>query len=141
MKTKSKFIKVVINTCHGGFSLSPKAIEKIAERKGKKCFFFKSTVKDGKMKDVKIQGYPTGIYWMASSIEDMSKYDYEKHNLSSRPEDRTDPDLISVVEELGDEANGTYSKLKVVEIPSDVKWHISEYDGDEWVAEDHRTWS
>jgi hypothetical protein len=141
MKTKSKFIKVVINTCHGGFNLSPKAIEKIAERKGKKCFFFKNTVKDGKMKDVKIKGYPTGIYWIASSIEDMSKFDYKKHNLPSRPEDRTDPDLVAVVEELGKEANGTYSELKVVEIPSDVKWHISEYDGDEWVAENHRTWS
>jgi hypothetical protein len=67
-KTKSKFIKVVINTCHGGFNLSPKAIEKIAERKGKKCFFFKNTVKDGKMKDVKIKGYPTGIYWIIRSI-------------------------------------------------------------------------
>jgi hypothetical protein len=49
--------------------------------------------------------------------------------------------LVAVVEELGKEANGTYSELKVVEIPSDVKWHISEYDGDEWVAENHRTWS
>jgi hypothetical protein len=27
-----------------------------------------------------------------------------------------------------------------VEIPGDVSWHIGEYDGVEWVAEDHRTW-
>jgi len=25
-------------------------------------------------------------------------------------------------------------------VPDDVKWHIAEFDGWEWVAEDHRTW-
>jgi len=36
---------------------------------------------------------------------------------------------------------GEYSELKVVEIPDDVKWQLEEYDGLEWVAEKHRTWS
>jgi hypothetical protein len=27
-----------------------------------------------------------------------------------------------------------------VDIPDDVKWEIEEYDGNEWVAEVHRTW-
>ena len=38
-------------------------------------------------------------------------------------------------------ANGNHANLKIVEIPGDVKWHVEEYDGNEWVAEDHRTWS
>jgi hypothetical protein len=38
-------------------------------------------------------------------------------------------------------ANGTYANLKVVTIPGDVDWEIGEYDGMEWVAEKHRTWS
>jgi hypothetical protein len=140
-KTKSKFIKVVINTCHGGFSLSPKAIQKIAERKGEKCYFLKSTWENGESKYSIIDGYPTGLFWTASSTDNIEEFDYEKHNIPSRPKDRTDPDLVSVVEELGEDANGAYSELKVVKIPSDIKWHIGEYDGAEWVAEDHRTWS
>ena len=55
--------------------------------------------------------------------------------------DRTDPALIQVVEELGDQASFEFgTNLKIVEIPDGVKWHIAEYDGAEWVAEDHRIW-
>jgi hypothetical protein len=54
---------------------------------------------------------------------------------------RDDPRLVAVVEELGVKANGYFAELKVVAIPDDVSWHIEEYDGCEWVAEDHRTWN
>lgn len=54
---------------------------------------------------------------------------------------RDDPYLIKVVRDLGMAANGPNSNLKIVEVPADVSWHISEYDGTEWVAEYHRTWS
>jgi hypothetical protein len=30
---------------------------------------------------------------------------------------------------MGDEANGRFSELKVVDIPDDVEWQIDEYDG------------
>jgi hypothetical protein len=54
---------------------------------------------------------------------------------------RDDPNLVKVVEELGEEASARYAELKIVEIPDDVKdWYIQEYDGTEWVAEG-RTWS
>jgi len=56
-------------------------------------------------------------------------------------DDRSNPDLVSVVETLGLMANGKYSHLKVVEIPDDVQYTIDEYDGMEWVTEDHRTWA
>jgi hypothetical protein len=46
-----------------------------------------------------------------------------------------------MVEEGGTDVNGTYSDLKVVEIPENVNWYIEEYDGMEHVAERHRTWS
>lgn len=54
---------------------------------------------------------------------------------------RDDPYLVKVVKEMGAAANGSCANLKIVEIPGDVSWHIAEYDGNEWVAEDHRTWS
>lgn len=63
--------------------------------------------------------------------EDWSYYDIERNNQY----------LVRVVEELGDEANGRFAELKVVDIPDEVEWQIDEYDGLEWVAEKHRTWS
>jgi hypothetical protein len=54
---------------------------------------------------------------------------------------RDDPYLVKVVKEMGMSANGKFSNLKIVEIPADVEWLVQEYDGAEWVAEKHRTWS
>lgn len=54
---------------------------------------------------------------------------------------RDDATLVATVEQLGDRANGGYARLKIVEIPADVVWMLQEYDGTEWVAETHRTWS
>ena len=54
---------------------------------------------------------------------------------------RDDAYLVQIVRELGMAANGAHSNLKIVEIPGDVDWIIQEYDGAEWIAETHRTWS
>lgn len=54
---------------------------------------------------------------------------------------RDDAYLVQVVRELGHRANGDCASLKIVEVPAGVEWHIAEYDGNEWVAENHRTWS
>jgi len=53
---------------------------------------------------------------------------------------RDDLDLIKVVEELGDKANGCCAELKIVEIPDNIKWEINEYDGSETIDECHRSW-
>ena len=53
---------------------------------------------------------------------------------------RDDAALVEVVETLGKAANTRFSDLAVIEIPADVAWQIEEYDGWEWVAEQHRTW-
>jgi hypothetical protein len=54
---------------------------------------------------------------------------------------RDDPYLVQIVREMGSRAHGDCAELKIVEVPAGVSWHIAEYDGNEWVAEDHRTWS
>ena len=54
---------------------------------------------------------------------------------------RNDPVLVEVVEALGSNADGESASLRIVEIPDDVLWTIQEYDGLEWIAERHRTWS
>lgn len=54
---------------------------------------------------------------------------------------RADTFLIQTIEELGDAANGNHAELRIVDIPDDVNWTVEEYDGKEWIAEVHRTWS
>jgi hypothetical protein len=54
---------------------------------------------------------------------------------------RDDPVLVSLVQELGKNSWGDHANLKIVRVPADVTWQIDEYDGQEWVAEQHRTWN
>lgn len=56
-------------------------------------------------------------------------------------DDRTNPALVACVEKLGDAASGSLSKLKVVEVPDDVKWEIDYYEGMETVRESSREWA
>jgi hypothetical protein len=80
-------------------------------------------------------------------LSDRAKNEYMKlsglteKDFCDRDLPRDDPYLIKVIKELGMDANSPHANLKIVEIPGDVKWHVAEYDGNEWVAEDHRTWS
>ena len=53
---------------------------------------------------------------------------------------RDDPVLVDIVREMGEAANGNFAHLKVVQLPADVDWIVEEYDGQEWIAERHRTW-
>jgi len=54
--------------------------------------------------------------------------------------DRSNPRLVECVLKLGAEASGFCADLRVVDVPDDVEWEISDYDGNEHVAENHRTW-
>ncbi len=54
---------------------------------------------------------------------------------------RDDKLLVQVLDELGSKASaGRGTKLEIIEIPDDVKWHIWEYDGWESIHENHRAW-
>ena len=55
--------------------------------------------------------------------------------------ERTDPILVEMVEEDSSLYSGDFARLSVVEIPDDVEWYIHDYDGQEHVAEKHRTWA
>jgi len=74
----------------------------------------------------------------ALAIEDLTLVQFYGFAFSDH-ERRTDPDLVAVIEEIGNIAgNGT--SLKVIDIPDDVKWYIDEYDGAESIHEEHRVW-
>jgi hypothetical protein len=107
-------MKVVINADYGGFSLSDEAIELYAKYKG--INFTKEETSHGSI-------YYEGDEWF-----------------NDRDINRSDTQLVRVVQELGEKANGFCAKLKIVNIPVDVQWEVVEYDGLEHIAEKARKW-
>lgn len=118
--TTKRTRKIVINACHGGFGLSPEAIMMYSDLAKLNLKWVSGSMIDS---------------WYRDGIEDDDHYWWD-HSL-----ERDDKNLVKVVEALGDAASGWAAELKIVEIPADVVWTIAEYDGLEWVAEAHRTWS
>ena len=56
--------------------------------------------------------------------------------------ERTDPILVQVVEELGENANSLFSELAIADVPAGTKYRIDEYDGNESVMTiDDYEWS
>ncbi len=141
-------MKVVINKCYGGFSLSSKAIQRIAELQGRECFFFKSGL-DEKYEPITVEQAGKEFYSTTFDIPNPNDFEdktalWKDHYLTGRPEDRSDPLLIKVVEEMGaghrTGASGYYAKLQIIEIPDGICWEIDEYDGMESISEVHRSW-
>lgn len=101
-------MKVVYNTCYGGFSLSKPAIERYLNLKG--LPFIVETSKYG------LPSYTVnGEHWCDRDIP------------------RNDPALVQVVEELGKAASGAHASLAITEVKSGERWRIDEYDGSESV--------
>jgi len=157
-------MKIVINKCYGGFSLSPFAVKRLAELNNKPCFFFIEDRRvDGSNRHnpVNVEDIGTRWSWSAYAVPNpdeaapsqdnwynmsldekrASNEAWEAITLEQRPQDRADPLLVQVVEELGEKANGSCSELRVIEIPDDIEWEIDEYDGMESVNEKHRSWN
>ena len=114
-------MKIVINADWGGFSLSNQAIQRYAELAG-----------------INLIGQADDKFSWTNWYRDVVDSD---HYWSELEIARNDPHLVQVVEELGEAANGDHASLKIVNVPDDVVWDIVEYDGHEYVAERHRTWS
>ena len=149
-------MKVAINRCFGGFGLSTLAISEILKRKGMDCFVYEQTeyaFKTGKDKYVKTIPSASSSFGTYTLLRDYGDVIYEIpwndkmedgqsviKTFCSYNTDRTDSDLIAVIEELGDDASGSCSALSIVDIPDDIEWEISDYDGMETIEEVHRSW-
>ena len=144
-------MKLVINSCYGGFHLSPKALKRYLELKGKNAYFYKQTKIDEFTRIDDIDSIKSGLFIECTTIDygkvtnTYPSSPFENHSIP-----RNDKHLIQVVEELGEEANTTVSKLTIVEIENGRWYKIHEYDGyesieyrdidDEWeLAEDNET--
>ena len=138
-------MKIVINTCFGGFELSNKALKRLAELEGRECYFFKGGLGSTY---TKTEENERNMFTTAFDIPNPNEVIgndggnlWAKHHIDNSRDDRTNPLLVQVVEELGDAASGQCADLKVVEVPDGVKWVLDEYDGVETIHEEHRSWS
>lgn len=100
-------MKVVINTCFGGFCVSRELYKEL------------------------------GLEWDGYGFINNNDLGIESGNYL---EYRTDPHLIAAIEKLGlEKSSGECADLYIVEIPNNVDWEITEYDGNESVRERSRT--
>ena len=155
-------MEIVINKCYGGFGLSPLALKGIAKRKGKDLYFFK--VKKNYKTDttsyepLTLEEAEKSWFCDEYIVPNPQDYDINKRGKDGTfkeankiakeitlpyfrdYENRSDEDLVAVVKELGEEANGPHAKLTIVDVPDNVDWFIDGYDGIETIREEHRTW-
>ena len=103
-------MKLVLNKCYGGFSLSDGAVRHIAALKGIQLF-------------EEDQEFWTEFY-IDAALE-------EPFDFRSIP--RWDEHLVAVVEEFKALANGQHAKLEIIDIPQGQQFRIQEYDGKEWL--------
>jgi hypothetical protein len=126
--------KIVYNACYGGFSLSHEAVMRYAEIKGMTLHPNKGAF-----------GYDYYLcppeeferIYAEEKVKPVSPSRFIRSNelyFCERDIERTDPVLVQVVEELGDAANGSHAKLRIVELPAGTLYMIDEYDGFESVT-------
>ena len=124
--------KIVYNSDFGGFSLSVEAIFLYYKKKEIKVYLYKY--------------YPEKGQYIGINEKDANKISefyahFSNKNLgntvSAIPEEnyiyyhdipRHDKDLVAVIEELGERANGTCANLDIMEIDSNL-YRIEDYDG------------
>lgn len=135
-------MEVVINKCFGGFSLSRAAFLRLRELGNALALAEDDPLSAGYVERVVARD---GERWghdnsrkSAEATVRMFQLGRGEMYLSDIPRD--DPHLVQVVREMGDKASGGCARLGIVEIPDGVEWKIEEYDGNEHVAEVHRTW-
>jgi len=148
-------MKVVINNCFGGFSLSDEAYEKLIEW-GVPVKAYTKEPRNPKtgLYDVKPKENEGEVIFdrklgtINADEFDKRMADIDKDfRLLGRywetwiRDNRSHPLLLRVVKALKKKANGRCAELKIVEIPDGVDYEIDEYDGLESIHEKHRSWN
>ena len=142
-------MKVAISASHSGFVLSSAAVKRYAALKGRPCYTYQTRLsRQGSgaapvVEYFEVEESANGLFLALNApvagrmsiTNDMIAYDLVS------PSDRSDPDLIQVIEELGPLANGPGAEIKIVDVPYDVDWEIEDANGYESVEEVHRSWS
>lgn len=151
-------MEIVVNRCYGGYGLSQAAYEMIARELGRECHWF--------VLGYEFAGEPALIPFRPADHAHRLKVAFDKstfgqdysaakkgrndsttsnglwsaHEIPDYRYERSNSLLVKVVKALGEEANGEYAKLDIVDIPDGVEYEIDDYDGVETIHERHRSW-
>ena len=142
-------MKVILNKCYGGFGCSDACYRLYARKKGIEVYPYRLDTVREKGKGCiykKVEEKDCDGAWESYFRKDFgdSFVDKEVDAWSElvwlNTSHREDPVLIECIEELGEKANGKYSRLEVVEIPDGLDYVIDDYDGIETLHENVRCW-
>jgi hypothetical protein len=137
-------VRVVYNSCYGGFSLSREACKRYWELQGKEVWI----EEDPKFKSLDVftvwlvppKERVKQKNWSSMTHDERIAYNkkYSEQTWYCREVSRHDPILVQVVEELGAKANSSYANLTIQEVSG--AYRIDEYDGYERVIESYDDW-
>jgi hypothetical protein len=137
-------MKIVINKCYGGFSVSKKAVIRMRElgsEHAKAEVFSGELNQDGEIEKGFFGDNSFHLSYAAIIVDETKNLPQGTYGHVYQPISRANPILVQVVEELGDEASGSCAKLRIIEIPDDIEWYVEDYDGQESIHEKHEMWS
>lgn len=138
-------MKIVLNNIYYQFDLSTLAVKEYFKLKGIEVYIYEiANDENGKAFLRKAEAGKDRISWCYCFSKDLGKQlypqqisteDWEKHFIDYLKIDRTDKDLISVVERLGKKAESRYKDncLRIIEVPDSTDWYIDEMCGTECV--------
>ena len=137
--------KIILNKCYGGFGVSSKGYKLYAEKLNLPIFRY-DTYLDPNSKKITYKKVSLDskesvfVDYVTKDLGDEVEYVKDKLDLDTHH--REDPLLIEVVEELGKDANTSYSDLVIVEVPDDVAedYMIDDYDGVETLHKRVQVW-
>jgi hypothetical protein len=113
LPNKKNMIKVVYNACYGGYGLSQKAMERLAQ--------------------LGVSSASDELQEMARMMEkEVFLKQFESYRLGGLP--RHDARLVQVVEELGEAASAGCANFRIHLVEGD-RYRIDDYDGFERVCE------
>jgi len=155
-------MKVIINTCFGGFSISALCLWDLIKQKDKGVSISKwkedNVCNPDRFQNHILNAYGENIalpkgWYVNFLIGSFIKLTGKSHDLIGQRNtsltgkyhcwkgERTSPALIKLIETKGaDWCGGPYTKFKIVKIPDGIEYEISDYYGMEAVHEKHRVW-
>lgn len=139
-------MKVILNKQFGGFHPSPVAYMAYAKKCGFPLYAYKlnSFSRENKYERQDVCDPKDNWVWFFKKdfgpAFSMTEEEFDEYYFSLGSDDREDPVLIEVVEELGEDASAYVSKLVVVEIPDGLDYTVDDYDGMETLHQKVKIW-